>query len=152
MKIEINVLPDTEKEKIKEEKKIGFALKLAFSFIAVLLLLNATLFFVQITLRIEYQAAKKSSETTSAKNIGKENQLKEVFEATNSQVANFSRIKSNILGTGSGPDFRTVPQRNPDESVFRRRDQSQNFRLFKNKGRFHRFSKQTQAGRLSILY
>ncbi|OGI26298.1 MAG: hypothetical protein A3J76_04705 [Candidatus Moranbacteria bacterium RBG_13_45_13] len=96
MKIEINVLPDTEKEKIKEEKKIGFALKLAFSFIAVLLLLNATLFFVQITLRIEYQAAKKSSETTSAKNIGKENQLKEVFEATNSQVANFSRIKSNI--------------------------------------------------------
>lgn len=85
-----------EKEKIKEEKKIGFVLKLVFSFVAVLLLLNAVLYMVQMVLGIEYQAAKKSSETTYAKNSRKESQQEKVFQDTNVQVANLSKISSKI--------------------------------------------------------
>lgn len=96
MKIEINVLPDKQKEKMREEKKIGFALKLAFSFVAVLLLVSAVLYLMQTVLDIEYQAAKKSSETTQAKNSGKENQLEKIFQETNSQVAKLSKISSSI--------------------------------------------------------
>ncbi|HLM83782.1 MAG TPA: PilN domain-containing protein [Candidatus Bathyarchaeia archaeon] len=96
MKIEINVLPDGQKETIKEEKKIGFMLKIVFSFVAVLLLTNAVLYMVQMVLGIEYQAAKKASEATQAKNIGKENQLKKNFQETNNQVSNFSKVSSTI--------------------------------------------------------
>jgi len=96
MKIEINVLPDKQKEKIKEEKKIGFALKMAFAFVAVLLLVNSVLYFMRIALNIEYQAAKKSSGMSLSRNSGKEGQLEEVFHDTNGQVANVSKISSNI--------------------------------------------------------
>jgi len=96
MKVEINVLPDGQKEKIREEKKIGFVLKLAFSFIAVILVANAVLYLMQTVLGIEYQAAKKSSEASFSKVAGKENQLEKVFQDTNSQVTNVSKISSNI--------------------------------------------------------
>jgi len=96
MKIKINVLPDGQKEKIREERKIGFALKLAFSFVAVLLLVNAVLYLMQMVLSIEYQAAKRSSETSQTKNTGKENQLEKVFQDTNRQVINLSKVSSNI--------------------------------------------------------
>ena len=96
MKIEINVLPDKQKEKIKEEKKIGFALKIAFVFIAVLLLVNSVLYLMQVVLNIEYQAAKESSEASLVKRSGKETQLEKVFQDTNSQVAKVSKISSSI--------------------------------------------------------
>jgi len=96
MKIEINILPDSEKEKIKEEKKIGFVLELFFSFIAVLLLVNVVLYFMQIGLDIEYKAAKKSSEASFSKNYGKENQLEKYFQETDSQVKKISQISSSI--------------------------------------------------------
>jgi Tfp pilus assembly protein PilN len=96
MKIEINVLPDKQKEKIREEKKIGFALKMAFAFVAVLLLVNSVLYLMRIILDIEYQAAKESSEASLVKSSGKENQLEKVFQDTNSQVAKVSKISSNI--------------------------------------------------------
>ena len=96
MKIEINVLPDKQKEKIKEEKKIGFALKMAFAFIAVLILINVVLYLMQTVLGIEYRAAKESSEASLVKSSGKENQLEKVFQDTNSQVTNVSKISSNI--------------------------------------------------------
>jgi hypothetical protein len=96
MKIEINVLPDKQKEKIKEEKKIGFALKIAFAFVAALLLVNFVLYSMRIVLNIEYQAAKKSSETSLSKSSGKESQLEKVFHDTNIQVTNISKISSNI--------------------------------------------------------
>jgi Tfp pilus assembly protein PilN len=96
MKIEINVLPDKQKEKIKEEKKIGFALKMAFAFVAVLLLVNSVLYFMRIVLNIEYQAARESSEASLVKNSGKENQLEKVFHDANIQVASVSKISSNI--------------------------------------------------------
>lgn len=96
MKIDINILPYGEREKLKEEKKIGFALKLAFSFVAVLLFTNAVLFLMQMVLGIEYQAAKYSSEKSAVKNTEKEDQLERTFEDTNKQVANFSRIGSGI--------------------------------------------------------
>jgi len=96
MKIEINVLPDKQKEKIKEEKKIGFVLKMAFAFVAILLLVNSVLYFMRIVLNIEYQAAKESSEASLVRSSGKENQLEKVFQDANSQMANVSKISSNI--------------------------------------------------------
>ena len=96
MKIEINVLPDKQKEKIREEKKIGFALKMAFAFIVVLLLVNSVLYLMRIVLDIEYKAAKASSEASLSRSPGKENQLEKVFQDTNSQVTNVSKISSNI--------------------------------------------------------
>jgi len=96
MKIEINVLPDKQKEKMREEKKIGFALKMAFIFIAVLLLVNSVLYLMRIVLNIGYQTAQKSSEASSSGASGKENQLEKVFQDTNSQVANVSKISSSV--------------------------------------------------------
>ena len=71
MKIEINVLPDKQKEKIREEKKIGFALKLVFSFVGALLLLNAVLYLLQGVLGIEYQAAQKIQRRFACRKYGK---------------------------------------------------------------------------------
>lgn len=96
MKIDINVLPDGQKEKIKEEKKIGFALKLAFSFIGALLLLNGVLYLFQGILGIEYQAAKKSSEYSLAGNMAKEGRLEKVFQEASGQIAALAKISSNI--------------------------------------------------------
>lgn len=96
MEISINVLPDEQKARWNEEKKIGFTLKLGFSVIAVLLLLNIVLVLMQVVLGIEYQAAKKSSEYSLAGRVSKENQSEKVFQETNSQVAALSKIKSNI--------------------------------------------------------
>lgn len=94
MKIDINVLPDAEKEKIKEEKKVGFALKLGFSFVAVLLLLNVVFFAMQMVLKMEYQAAKESAQYSYAGNSAKEDQLEKSFKETNSQTATLSKIKA----------------------------------------------------------
>jgi Tfp pilus assembly protein PilN len=96
MRIEINVLPDKQKEKMREDKRIGFALKMAFSFVAVLLLINSVLYLMRMVLNIEYQAAKESSAATLAKSFGKESQLEKVFHDASSQVANTSKISSNI--------------------------------------------------------
>jgi len=96
MKIEINVLPDRQKEIIKEEKKIGFALKMTFTFVAVLLLANFVLYFMRVVLDIEYQAAEKSSRMSLSKSPGEESQLEKVFDDANDQVANASKISSNI--------------------------------------------------------
>lgn len=96
MNIEINVLPDGEKAKLIEKKKIGLYLKLAFSFIAVLLLVNAILYLMQIVLLIEYRAAQKLSEKLYSKNTGKENRLEKIFQKTNDQVTSLSKINSNI--------------------------------------------------------
>jgi Tfp pilus assembly protein PilO len=71
-------------------------LKLAFSFVAVLLLANAVLYLIQTVLSIEYQAAKKSSEATQTKNIGKENRMKKIFQETNNQVTGLSKISSSL--------------------------------------------------------
>ena len=96
MKIRINVLPDKQKEKIQEEKKVGFILKLGFSLVAVLLLVNTVLFLMQFVLGIEYRAASRSSEKTLAGNMGKENQLEKIFQDTSSQVKSISKIKAEI--------------------------------------------------------
>lgn len=96
MRISINVLPDEQKSKIKEEKRIGFALKLGFSFVTTLLLLNAALFLMQGILGIEYQAAKKSSGYTLTGSGAEEDQLEKIFQDTNSQVSALGKINSNI--------------------------------------------------------
>jgi Tfp pilus assembly protein PilN len=96
MEIEINVLPDAEKEKIKEEKKTGFSLRLVLGFVAVLILVNVVLYLMQIVLGIEYKAAKKASETSLSRNLGKENQLEKVFQETNAQVLAISRINAKL--------------------------------------------------------
>jgi Tfp pilus assembly protein PilN len=96
MKIEINVLPDEQKEKLKEEKKIGFLLKMAFAFVAILLMVNVVLYLMQIVLAIEYKAAQKSSEAAVLKSFGKEIQLEKIFQETSIQVAKTSKISSAI--------------------------------------------------------
>lgn len=96
MKIEINILPDGQKEKIKEEKKIGLVLKSALSFIGALLVLNAVLFSMQAILGIEYRAAKYSSEYALAKNPAKEADMEKVFQETNEQVAILSGVRSGM--------------------------------------------------------
>jgi len=96
MKISINVIPYEEKERLQEEEKIGFALKLAFSFAGVLLLANAVLFLMQVVLGIEYKAAEYSSEMSVAKNTEKQDQLEKVFESANKQVSNLSKTSSSI--------------------------------------------------------
>lgn len=96
MKIDINVLPDDQKEKIREEKKIGLALKLGVSFIGALLLLNGVLYLLQSTLGIEYQAAQKSGSHSFAGGMAKEVQLEKVFQETNNQVAALARISSTV--------------------------------------------------------
>lgn len=79
MKIEINVLPDKQKVKIREEKKIGFALKMAFIFVAVLVLVNTVLFLMRMVLNIEYQAAKQASAVSLSRGSGKEVSWKKFF-------------------------------------------------------------------------
>lgn len=96
MKIDINVLSDNQKEKIREERKIGFALKLGIVFIASLLLLNGVLYLLQSVLGIEYQAAQKSSSRSTAGGIAKEAQLEKVFQETNGQVSALAKISSII--------------------------------------------------------
>ena len=95
MKIEINVLPYEEKEKLKEEKKIGFVMKIVVSFIAVLMLLNVVLYLMQVVLGIEYKAAKNASVASFSKNSGKEKQMEKTFQETSTQVAKISKISSN---------------------------------------------------------
>lgn len=94
MKIDINVLSDDQKEKIKEEKKIGFALKLGVSFVGALLLLNGVFFLLQSILGIEYQAAQKSGSHSLAGSMAKESQLEKVFQEANSQVSALAKISS----------------------------------------------------------
>jgi len=96
MKIKVNVLPDKQKEKILEEKKVGFILKLGFSFMAVLWLINVVLFLMQVVLKIEYKAASRSSEQTFTGNAGKENQLEKIFQDTSKDVTSISKIKAEI--------------------------------------------------------
>jgi len=96
MNISINVLPNAQKEKRAEEKKIGFVLRMGLSLAAVLLLLNAVLFLMQVILSIEYQAARKSSEVTLQKKGGKENQSENVLSETNKQVGSLKKIEAHI--------------------------------------------------------
>jgi len=96
MKIDINVLSDDQKEKIKEERRIGFALKLGFAFIASLVLLNGVLYLLQSVLRIEFQAAQKSSDRSFAGSMAKEVQLEKIFQEANGQVNTLSKISSTI--------------------------------------------------------
>jgi hypothetical protein len=94
MKIEINVLPDEQKEKIKEERKIGALLKMALAFVAMLLMANVVLYLMRIVLTIEYHASQKSSGAAVLKSFGKEGQLEKIFQETNIQVAKTSKISS----------------------------------------------------------
>jgi hypothetical protein len=96
MKISINVLSDDQKEKIREEKRVGFALKLGVSFIGALLLLNAMLYLLQSILGIEYQAAQKSGSHSFAGGMVKEVQLEKVFQEANNQVAALAKISSTV--------------------------------------------------------
>ncbi|MFH0929885.1 MAG: PilN domain-containing protein [Candidatus Moraniibacteriota bacterium] len=96
MKIDINVLSDGQKEKIKEERKIGFASKLGVAFIGALLLLNGVLYFLQGVLGIEYQAAQKSSSRSFAGSMAKEGRLEKVFQETNGQIAALAKISSTV--------------------------------------------------------
>jgi Tfp pilus assembly protein PilN len=96
MKININVLSDNQKEKIREERKIGFALKMGFAFVAALLLLNGVLYLLQGILGIEYLAAQKSSSRSFAGSMAEEVQLEKVFQETNNQVSALSKISSAI--------------------------------------------------------
>jgi Tfp pilus assembly protein PilN len=91
MKIDINVLPDRQKEKMSEEKKIGFVLKLGLSFVAVLALLNVVFFLMQFVLKIEYQAADKPRPAVSDDSSSKENQLEKIFQNTSKQVGKISK-------------------------------------------------------------
>lgn len=96
MEISINVLPDEQKAKWDEEKKISLILKLGFSFVAVLLILNIVLALMQVVLGIEYQTAKKESEYSFTKKAAAGNQPEKVFQETNSRVATLLKIKSSI--------------------------------------------------------
>jgi Tfp pilus assembly protein PilN len=96
MKIDINVLSDDQKEKIKEEKKTGLFLKLGISFVSALVLLNGMLFLLQSILGIEYQAAQKSGSHSIAGSIDKESQLEKIFKETNIQVSALEKISSTV--------------------------------------------------------
>ncbi len=96
MKININVLPDQQKKKMVEEKKIGFALKLGFSFITVLILLNVVFFLMQFVLKIEYQAADKPLPAASDGDSSKEIQLEKIFQDTNKQVGKISKTSKSV--------------------------------------------------------
>jgi Tfp pilus assembly protein PilN len=98
MNISINVLPDKQKEKIREERKISFIMKLAFSFIVALLIINTMLYLAQMILGIEYQAAKESSTNYSQKKLGEEENLEDIFKEVNSQVSIFSKTMSGLPG------------------------------------------------------
>ena len=97
MKIEINVLPDGQKEKIKEEKKIGFALKMAFAFVAVLLLVNCCLVsyarqFLELNIRRRKNRVKRRFRKVPEKKAS----WKKFFRTQTVQVTNVSKISSNI--------------------------------------------------------
>jgi Tfp pilus assembly protein PilN len=96
MKIDINVLPDAQKEKINEERRIGNMLKLFFSLIMVLLIVNIVLYAMRIILNVELQVEKKSSESVMQRISGKEDQLENIFKKTGVQVANLKKIRSAI--------------------------------------------------------
>jgi Tfp pilus assembly protein PilN len=92
MKIDINVLSDDQKEKIREERKIGFVLKLVFSFVGALLLLSGVLYLLQGILGIEYKAAQKSSGNSLAGSMAKEGKLEKIFKEVNTQVVALEKI------------------------------------------------------------
>jgi hypothetical protein len=96
MKIDINVLPDGQKVKIREERRIGTILKVFFSLAAVLLLVNVVLYGMQMVLGVELQAEKKSSENIMRKKSGKEEQLEDIFRKTDVQVSMVEKTKAVI--------------------------------------------------------
>src|SRR3990172_7626993 len=96
MKISIDVLPDEQKEKRNQEKRIASIFKIGTSFVLALLVLNAVFFLMQIVLNIEYQAAKKSSESSSEKNSHQEERMENGFREVGRQVLALSKIKSEI--------------------------------------------------------
>jgi hypothetical protein len=98
MKIEINVLPDGQKEKLREDRKTGIVLKVFFSLIAVLLLVNAVLYAMSVVLSVELQAEKKSGENVMQKKSEKEGQLENIFKNTSVQMATIQRTKAVIPG------------------------------------------------------
>jgi Tfp pilus assembly protein PilN len=108
MKIDINILPDFQKKKMKEEQKIGFTMKIVFSFILVLSVVNVVFALMQFILEVEYKAAQRSANSSSSNNLGKEIQLEKIFNDTNSQVAKISKISQNT------PDWAKVLMRISD--------------------------------------
>lgn len=94
MKISINIIPDKEKEKLEEEKKISLVLKKAMSLVAILLLINVVLLLMQIILKMEYKAAKKSNLLAPQINFEKEIRLEKIFNETNKDISKISKISA----------------------------------------------------------
>lgn len=61
MKININILPDEQKEKREIEKRVGKYGRFGFSLIFVLLILVAVLFSARLILNIEYQSIEETA-------------------------------------------------------------------------------------------
>ncbi len=101
MKVTINVLPDSQKEKVVQEKKFYFVLQMGFSLITALMVLLVVLFAIQLVLGIEYQAAKQSAlganqlseDTNQSENFLKEvNEYAKKIDKIDSEITHWSRL------------------------------------------------------------
>jgi len=95
MKININILPDEQKEKRGIEKKIGTIGRFGFSLIFVLLVLAAVLFSAELILNIEYRSVQNTADDHPV-NADKDMKQTEVFlNEVNASAQKINNISSN---------------------------------------------------------
>ncbi|MDD3486929.1 MAG: PilN domain-containing protein [Candidatus Moranbacteria bacterium] len=95
MDVNINILPDYQKEKIEKEQKDRLVVKIFVSVILALIIVNVILVLMYFVLNIEYQAGKKSSDSFNQNNIDKEIGLEKIFQEADKQVLALSKISQN---------------------------------------------------------
>jgi hypothetical protein len=106
MKIKINILPDEQKEKREQERKIGAISRFSSSIIFVLLVLAVVLFSAQIVLGINYNSAKKTSRDSqnqpsrdvenTEKLFNNVNLVTKKIKSTSGEIPHWSRIFKKI--------------------------------------------------------
>jgi len=95
MKININILPDEQKEKKGIEKKIGTIGRFGFSLIFILLVLTAVLFSAELILNIEYRSVQNTADDHSGTADGEMKQTETFLNEVNASAQKISNISSN---------------------------------------------------------
>lgn len=95
MKININILPDEQKEKRGTEKKIGAVSRFGSSLIFVLLFLTAVLFCAKMVLNINYRSVEDSANDHPRVADEEMKQTEAFLNEVNASTHNISNISSN---------------------------------------------------------
>jgi len=155
MKIEINVLPDKQKEKIREEKKIGFALKNGFCFYCSPFTCQfRPLSHADSSSTLSIRRRKPSSEASLSRSPGKENQAGKSFSGYKQPSDECFQNKFEIfqIGRGSWCEFQSSARRGSAWASFPLTVAAQNFRFFQRQETiFLNFQDKLKNGWFSIF-